>query len=417
VDHAAIRVTDVHKGDGYQADPVLLPSVPVGLRRVLDLVVSGEATSRAEIARRSGLVRTTVGKQVDHLVARGILEELESNESVRGRPPRVLTLSPRAGTVAVADVDTLASQVAIADLTGRVLAQETVGVRIEAGPETVLETVTERLMALLARCGRDPGRVRAVVMGLPAPVDFQRGWAVRPTGMPGWGGYPVADELRKRFRCPALVDNDANLMALGEAGHEQDGTPLVCVKISAGVGAGIVTAGGGVYRGADGAAGDIGHIRAVAGGEALCSCGNVGCLSALASRPAVLRSLGIPESTDEDPLHGARVLAERVADNEPNAVRALRQAGTDVGEIAAMLVSMFNPRTLVIGGPLSELRDDLLSGVRAVVYRRALALATSKMTITTPRLGESAGIHGGIALATREVFSPQGIARMMAGEP
>ncbi|WP_039937011.1 ROK family transcriptional regulator [Streptomyces himastatinicus] len=408
----------MHKGDGYEADPVLLPSVPVGLRKVLDLVVSGEATSRAEIARRSGLVRTTVGKQVDHLVARGILEELESSESVRGRPPRVLTLSPRAGTVAVADVDTLASQVAIADLTGRVLAQETVGVRIATGPETVLETVTERLMALLAQCGRDSGRVRAVVMGLPAPVDFQRGCTVRPTGMPGWGGYPVADELRKRFRCPALVDNDANLMALGEAGQEQDGTPLVCIKISAGVGAGIVTAEGELYRGADGAAGDIGHIRAVGGGgDVLCSCGNDGCLSALASRPAVLRSLGIPESTDEDPLHGVRVLAERVADNEPNAVRALRQAGTDVGEIAAMLVSMFNPRTLVVGGPLSELRDDLLSGVRAVVYQRGLALATSKMTITTPRLGESAGIHGGIALATREVFSAQGVARMMVGEP
>ncbi|MFI0815422.1 ROK family protein [Streptomyces sp. NPDC021098] len=408
---------DVHKGEGYRPDPVLLPSVSVGLRRVLDLVVSGEATSRAEIARRSGLVRTTVGKQVDHLVERGILEEIEPSESVRGRPPRVLTLSPRAGTVAVADVDTLASQVAIADLAGRVLAQETVPLRIDTGPETVLETVTERLRGLLARCGRDPGRVREVVMGLPAPVDVQRGRAVRPTGMPGWAGYPVAEELSRRFRCPALVDNDANLMALGEACQEESETPLLCIKISAGVGAGIVTAEGQLYRGADGAAGDVGHIRAAGAGDVLCSCGNTGCLSALASRPAVLRGLGIPESTEEDPLHGARVLAERVADNEPRAIRALRQAGSDVGEIAAMLVSMYNPRTLVVGGPLSALRDELLSGVRAVVYRRAVALATSKMTITTPRLGDSSGIHGAIALATRDVFSAQGVARLMVDTP
>ncbi|MFF7652151.1 ROK family protein [Streptomyces sp. NPDC007983] len=407
----------VLKGDGYQSDPVLLPSVPVGLRRVLDLVVSGEATSRAEIARRTGLVRTTVGKHVDHLVAHGILQELESSESVRGRPPRVLTLGPRAGAVAVADVDTLASQVAIADLTGRVLAQETVAVRITAGPEIVLEAVAERLLGLLAQCGRDSGRVREVVMGLPSPVDVQSGRTVRPTGMPGWEGYPVAEELSKRFRCPALVDNDANLMALGEACQEQADAPLLGIKISAGVGAGLVTAGGELYRGADGAAGDVGHIRAAGAGDVLCSCGNVGCLSALASRPAVLRGLGIPESTEEDPLYGARVLAERVADNEPLTIRALRQAGTDVGEIAAMLVSMYNPRTLVIGGPLSELRDDLLSGVRAVVYRRAPALATSKLTITTPRLGESSGIHGGIALAIRDVFSPQGIARMMVDTP
>ena len=138
-------------------------------------------------------------------------------------------------------------------------------------------------------------------------------------------------------------------------------------------------------------------------------------VGAIASHRSVLHSLGIPESTDEDPLHGVRVLAERVADNDPPAVRALRQAATEIGEIAAMLVYMFNPRTLVIGGPLSELRDDLLSGVRAAVYQRALPLATRKLTITTAQLGSGSGIHGGIALATRDVFSPEGIARMLVG--
>ncbi|MGP4043872.1 ROK family protein [Streptomyces sp. 2A115] len=406
----------MHKGDGYLADPALLPAVPVGLRRVLDLVVSGEATSRAEIARRSGLARSTVGQQVDHLVGRGILQELESSESVRGRPPRVLTLSPRAGTIAVADVDLLASQVAIADLTGRVLAQEPVDVRIDAGPEAVLEAVTERLLNLLERCGRDPDRVREVVMGLPCPVDFQRGSAVRPTGMPGWDGYAVAEQLSKRFRAPAVVDNDANLMALGEARQDQVDTPLLCIKIATGIGAGIITESGEVYRGADGAAGDVGHIRAVGGGDVLCACGNVGCVGALASHRAILRGLGIPESTDEDPLYGAHALAERIADNDPPAVRALRQAATEIGEVVAMLVYMFNPRTLVLGGPLSELRDDLLSGVRAVVYQRSLPLATRKLTITTTQFGENSAIHGGIALALQHIFSEQGIARMLVDE-
>ncbi|MCX5240294.1 ROK family protein [Streptomyces prunicolor] len=411
----------MHKGDGYSEGSTAgtAPSspVPVALRRVLDLVVSGEATSRAEISRRSGLARSTVGQQVDHLVARGILQELESRESVRGRPPRVLTISPQAGTIAVADIDTLSSQVAIADLTQRVIAHETVDIRIDAGPKAVLDAVTERLSSLLAKHGRDPGRVRETVVGLPGPVDFQHGCAVRPTGMPGWDGYPVAEHLRTAFRCPIVVDNDVNLMALGEAGQAEADTPLLCIKIASGIGAGIVTANGDVYRGADGAAGDIGHIRAVGGGDVLCACGNIGCVGALASHRAILRSLGIPESTGEDPLHGAHELALRVANSDPPALHALRQAATEIGEVVAMLVHMFNPRTLVLGGPLSELRDDLLSGVRAVVYQRALPLATRKLTITTTQLGAAAGIHGGIALATRDIFSPPGIARLLASDP
>ncbi|MEV2231720.1 ROK family protein [Streptomyces phaeochromogenes] len=411
----------MHKGDGYSEGPTAgtAPSspVPVALRKVLDLVVSGEATSRAEISRRSGLARSTVGQQVDHLVARGILQELESRESVRGRPPRVLTISPQAGTIAVADIDTLASQVAIADLTQRVIAHETVDIRIDAGPRAVLDAVTERLSSLLAKHDRDPDRVRETVVGLPGPVDFQHGCAVRPTGMPGWDSYPVAEHLRTAFRCPVVVDNDVNLMALGEAGQAAADTPLLCIKIASGIGAGIVTANGDVYRGADGAAGDIGHIRAVSGGDVLCACGNIGCVGALASHRAVLRSLGIPEATGEDPLHGAHELALRVANSDPPALHALRQAATEIGEVVAMLVHMFNPRTLVLGGPLSELRDDLLSGVRAVVYQRALPLATRKLTITTTQLGAAAGIHGGIALATQDIFSPPGIARLLASEP
>ncbi|MFF1739679.1 ROK family transcriptional regulator [Streptomyces mirabilis] len=411
----------MHKGDGYSeghtAGTAPSSPVPVALRRVLDLVVSGEATSRAEIARRSGLARSTVGQQVDHLVARGILQELESRESVRGRPPRVLTISPQAGTIAVADIDTLSSQVAIADLTRRVIAHETVDIRIDAGPRAVLDAVTERLSSLLAKHDRDPDRVRETVVGLPGPVDFQHGCAVRPTGMPGWDGYPVAEHLRTAFGCPVVVDNDVNLMALGEAGQATADTPLLCIKIASGIGAGIVTANGDVYRGADGAAGDIGHIRAVSGGDVLCACGNIGCVGALASHRAILRSLGIPEATPEDPLHGAHELAQRVANSDPPALHALRQAATEIGEVVAMLVHMFNPRTLVLGGPLSELRDDLLSGVRAVVYQRALPLATRKLTITTTQLGAAAGIHGGIALATRDIFSPPGIARLLASEP
>lgn len=136
-------------------------------------------------------------------------------------------------------------------------------------------------------------------------------------------------------------------------------------------------------------------------------------MRAIASHRAVLGSLDIPESTEEDPLHGVHQLAERVANNDPPAVRVLRQAATEIGELAAMLVYMYNPRTLILGGPLSDLRDDLLSGVRAVVYQRALPLATRNLTITTTRRGAASAVHGAVALATGDVFSERGIARLL----
>lgn len=407
----------MHKDDGWAEESGAPASVPLALRRVLGLVISGEATNRAELARRSGLARSTVGQQVENLVGNGILQEVESRRSVRGRPPRVLTVSPQAGTVVAVDVDTTASHVAIADLSRRLIAQDTVAVRIDAGPRIVLDAVAELLRRLLTEYDRAPGRVREVVVGLPGPVDFQQGCAVQPTGMPGWDGYPVAEHLRERFRAPVVVDNDVNLMALGEA--EQGGAepPLLCIKIASGIGAGLITAGGDVYRGADGAAGDIGHTPAVSGGNVLCVCGNVGCVGAIASHRAVLRGLGIPESTDDDPLHGTRVLAQRVADSDPAALHAVRQAATEVGEVVAVLVHMFNPRSIILAGPLSELRDDLVSAVRAAVYQRALPLATRKLTITATQLRGRSGLHGGIALATRDVFGPAGIARLLADEP
>ncbi|MFF1415348.1 ROK family protein [Streptomyces sp. NPDC058289] len=388
--------------------------IPAPLRKVLTLVTCGEATSRADIARRTGLARSTVSQQVDHLIARGIVEETEANESVRGRPPRVLTISPRAGVIVSVDVDTDATRVAIADLCRRVIARAVVDTQVEDGPESVLAAVVERLRELLARPEIEHTTVRQVVVGLPAPVDYTRGCAVQPPIMPGWDGFPVGAYMHDALAAPVVVDNDVNLMALGEASLDDVETPLLFIKIAAGIGAGLVTADGDVHRGADGAAGDIGHIRAFHGEAVLCRCGKLGCLEAIASQRAVLNDLQIPESSEGNPLHGSQVLAQRVSAGDAQALRRIRQAATDLGDVVAMLVHVFNPRTLVLGGPLSELRDELLSGVRAVVYERALPLATRKLTITTSQLGTEAGTVGAIALGAKKVFSHHGLAHLLS---
>lgn len=393
-------------------DPV--PPVSGALRKVLSMIATGEATSRAEIARFSGLARSTVGHQVDDLLAREIVEESAGTTSERGRPARLLRIRPSAGTLAVADIDVGATQVAIADLMGEILARDVVEQAVDGGPERLLSAITERLRAMLAGLDQDPARVRHVVAGLPAPVDFQRGCPVRPPIMPGWDGFPVGEHLRDQFGTSVTVDNDVNLMALGEAGHDLADAPLLFVKVGAGIGAGIITADGTVHRGADGAAGDIGHIRVSARRDVVCRCGKLDCLEAVASYRAVLSDLGIAQSPTDDPLHASRELARRVSHNDAEALHRIRQAAADVGAVVAMLVHTINPRTLVLGGPLSELHDEILSGVRAAVYEQALPLATRKLTITTSQLGTDAGLVGAVALASQEVFGPAGLARLLS---
>jgi predicted NBD/HSP70 family sugar kinase len=388
-------------------------SVTVPLRKVLDLVARGDATSRAEIARSTGLARSTVSQQVDYLIERGIVDEIETTESIRGRPPRILTISPRAGIIAVADVDVHTTRIAIADLSQRVIDRDVVELSVDVGPEKVLDAISARLCHLIGQA-EGSATVRQVVVGLPAPVDFNRGCAVRPPIMPGWDGYPVGARMQAEFGAPVVVDNDVNLMALGEARQDTVAAPLLFVKIATGIGAGLVTAEGTVHRGADGAAGDIGHIRSLRGQEVLCRCGKVGCLEAVASFGAVLRALDIPESSSRDQLRGTRVLAERLAAGDATALHCIRQAATEIGEIVAMLVHVYNPRTLVLGGALSDQRDEILSGVRAVVYERALPLATRKLTITTTQLGDDAGTTGGVDLAVRTIFSDEGLTRLLA---
>jgi len=390
--------------------------VPPGgaLLKVLNMVVRGEATSRADIARRSGLARSTVSQQVDFLLERRILDEVEAGQSAGGRPPRLLSISPHAGTIAVADVDTMATQVAIADLNRQILARGVVDVPVDQGPDVLLSAVTERIRDLLDAQDRDPGRVRQVVAGLPAPVDFHQGCAVRPPIMPGWDRYPVGSSLRAKLGAPVTVDNDVNLMALGEASREVVDIPLLFIKVGAGIGAGIVTADGNVHRGADGAAGDIGHIRTSTRRGVVCRCGKLDCLEAVASYRAVLNDLDISVDSDEDHIHASALLGRRVANSDAATVRRLREAAADLGEVVAMLIHTLNPRTLVLGGPLSEVQDEILSGVRAAVYERALPLATRKLTITTTQLGSDAGIVGAVALSSREIFSPAGLTRLLA---
>ncbi|MFD0547295.1 ROK family protein [Streptomyces mexicanus] len=371
------------------------------------LIASGAAPSRVALVRATGLSRTSVNTHLEPLLAAGVVvEDGQAVTEGRGRPAHRLALAPRAGVVAVADVGVHSARLAVVDLDQAELARRSISLDLALGPDPGLAALEQGLRDALAEAQVAPSAVRCLVVGLPGPVDHERGRPVRPPIMPGWDGFPVGDTLRERFGCPVLVDNDVNLMALGEArARPPEESPLLYIEIGAGIGGGLVAADGALHRGADGAAGDIGHVRVPGADDVVCVCGNVGCVEAVASAGAVVRRL----REGREDLATIEDLAGRLRTGDPVAVRAVRAATEPIGEVVASLVHFYNPRTIVIGGLISAASDDVLAGVRSVVYRRALPLATRNLLLVHGVLGDGAGIAGGVAAGIEAVLAPDHI--------
>jgi predicted NBD/HSP70 family sugar kinase len=184
---------------------------------------------------------------------------------------------------------------------------------------------------------------------------------------------------------------------------------LLFVKIGTGIGSGIV-AGGHVHRGADGAAGDIGHIHVQDHDEVACRCGNFGCLEAVAGGLALanrLQAIGLPTRSSRD-------VVQQVLAGQHDAVRAVRKAGHEIGGVLAACVNILNPAVIVIGGDIAAAGEPLLAGIREVVYRRSLPLATGRLRIVPAGLGDSAGIVGAAVMVLEAILAPAAIDAALA---
>ncbi|MFC5821460.1 ROK family transcriptional regulator [Nonomuraea harbinensis] len=373
---------------------------------VLTLISAGSATTRSDLARLTGLARSTISQRVDALIERGLVEETESGESTGGRPPRQLRLHAEEHAFAGVDLGATHCRIALMDMTGDLLAQCEDSLLIGEGPEKVLAHVDGRIDRLLAEAGRPRAALRVIGMGVPGPVEFATGRPNNPPIMPGWNDYPIPDYFPG---VDVLVDNDVNVMALGEHRNAFPAARhLLFVKVGTGIGCGIV-AEGTLHRGAQGSAGDIGHIRVSGHEESGCRCGNSACLEAVAGGAAVARrltELGVPAET------GADVVALVQAGNT-QALRLVREAGRLIGEVLASLVNFFNPEAIVIGGALSRVHEHLLAGIRETIYRRSLPLATHHLSIVPSRMGVDAAVMGAGILAIEHYLSPDNINKIV----
>ncbi|MEV0845927.1 ROK family protein [Streptomyces sp. NPDC049954] len=397
---------------------------------LLHLVRSGTATTRGALQRATGLSRATVGQRLDRLFRAGWLREGAADPGgspLGGRPSVRLEFEDRHAVVLAADLETRHARAAVLGLSGELLAEHTGPLRVEDGPDAVLGELGTWFGRLLDKSGTPADAVCGIGLAVPGPVDRGSGRVVQPPIMPGWDEYDIRGRIRRAFAeatgaggpagtglapgpapVPVLVDNDANLMAYGEqrAGFP-DCSAFVLVKVSTGIGAGVVVDGA-IYRGVDGGAGDLGHIRVPEGEGALCMCGSYGCLAAVASGRALARRLteaGVPASSGSD----VRLL---LADGHPEATGLAREAGRQVGEVLATVVTLLNPGVLMIAGDLAG--TPFLTGVRELLYQRALPRSTAGLEIVTSRLGERAALAGAGALVVEHLYEPGRAERRLA---
>nr|WP_296069117.1 ROK family transcriptional regulator [uncultured Actinoplanes sp.] len=388
--------------------------------RVLRLLRDEGPVSRAELGDRLELTRPRLLAEVERLVGAGLIAEAGMAASRGGRRSTLVELQPR---LRFAAVDLGASSIDIEVTNGRLepVAAYREPADIRSGPKAIIQRINE----LLAKARTDGAfeRLDAIGIGVPGPVSFRDGVPVSPPIMPGWDRYPVREVLAREHGCPAVVDNDVNIMAIGErhggVAHSVD--DFLFVKIGTGIGCGIHLAGS-VYRGVDGCAGDIGHIQVDANGP-VCSCGNTGCLEALFSgaalardalaaarsgeSPALAERLAAQQSAaegDDEARISARDVAEGAAEGDVTCIRLIREGGRRVGGVLATLVSFANPSMIVIGGGLAQLGHVLLAEIRSVVYRRSLPLATGNLPVVLSELGGRAGVTGAAVLASDTVF-------------
>lgn len=399
--------------DDLHKNSIALPSQQ---HRVAGLIRIDGIHSRTDLAQRLGASRASVTGIVRELLERGILVETTEAESTGGRRAKMLDFDPRFGYVIGIDMGATSVDIALADFRGTFLARHHAPLDVSDGPDIVLAQVQEIALLLIGQHNIAADAVLSIGIGVPGPVDFMNGVLVSPPIMPGWEQYPIRQRMRETFpRATVVVDNDVNVMALGElrSGAGKGVANFLFVKVGTGIGCGIV-ARGEIYRGTDGSAGDIGHIQADRDGP-VCHCGNIGCIEAMASGAAIARQA----------MHLARdgsspILAQYLADGTPAltaehvgqaahqgdkaAMELIKTSGSLIGQVLAGTVNFFNPSMILIGGGVSKIGTQFLATIRRGVLSRSLPLSTQHLRIDYSQMGDDAGVTGAVTLALEHIF-------------
>lgn len=393
--------------------PILMDSAEAEVIRALRR--QGQI-SRSEISNITGWSKAKSSQEIRSMVEKGYLVEIGEGVSQGGRKPGLLKINNQLGYIVGIDIGATSLELVLADVTGQILQRCSDAADVRTSPEAVLDRCVELILEMTKSQGCASDQILGIGVGVPGPVDFARGVLVAPPLMPEWENFRIRDFFKKSFPSTyVIVDNDVNIMALGEqrAGGGTNVDHFIFVKIGTGIGAGVIS-NGKIHRGADGCAGDIGHICVDKKGP-LCTCGNVGCLEAMAAGPAIIvkameatRNGSSPTLSLMRESNGGILRPEDVntacREGDQTALDIVRASGQMIGDVLATLVNFFNPSHIFIGGGIANFGNHLLVAIRQAVLQRSLPLATTHLSISFSRMGADAGVIGAIALALDYLF-------------
>jgi len=378
--------------------------------RLLQLFRDGQPHTKAEMAEITGLARSTISLRLDPLIELGLIAPATSATSTGGRPSARLLLNEESYVVAGVDFGATHAVASLADLSGKILVSIDTKRQISDGPEVCLRWMIEEIRHLLAGLNIEEDRLLAIGIGVPGPVEHESGKPANPPIMPGWDGFDIPARVNQDLKAKVLVDNDVNVMAVGERHLTYpDVDHLIFLKAATGIGSGIISDGH-LQRGSQGTAGDIGHVRVSRGDNIACRCGNYGCLEAVAGAPAVIKNVneaGLPVRNMSD-------LIDATKRSKVEAIQAVRQAGRDIGEVLSTCVSLMNPSIIVIGGSMASAGEHLIAGVREAVYSRSMPLASESLSIVQSKAGKEVGIIGASVMAIEYVLDAETIDQLVA---
>ncbi len=388
---------------------------------VLNLIRQEGSISRAAIAKRTQLSRSTVSNIITELLEQEVVEESGTGPSRVGRRPILVNFNYQAGYVVGVDLGATHLLTILTDLEGRVLAEHDRQISVAAGPDVVLPAIVKAVHDIVMEGEVQLAQVVGVGVGIPGPLDQKQGTLVMPPIMPGWHNYPFRDRLRLELGRPIYIDNDANLGALGEkwrgAGQQHDN--FAYIKVGTGIGCGLIL-NGQVYRGEVGSAGEIGHITIDEDGPR-CTCGNYGCLEAMAGGQALVAAARTANQLVE--AHMAGNTMQRSLSNQAlaadfsveqivrtayagdrHSLEILQTAGRHIGVALSSLINLLNPGLVIVGGGTAAAGDILLDAIRQTVQQRALPVAWQHTTIVRAYLGREAIAVGAVTTVLQETF-------------
>jgi predicted NBD/HSP70 family sugar kinase/biotin operon repressor len=369
-------------------------------RHVIETLRTTGSMTRSELARKTGLSRTTISTLLNELIEQGLVAEASDDGGRRGagRPATVVRLDHSAGAAVSIDVGARHLAVAVGDLAHRVMAERWTQLPPDHRGEDGMDHAAKLVREMLDEAGVSERSVIGAAMGLPAPISQPDGLVASSNILPGWAGMQVTEEMAERIRMPVFIENDSNLGALAEsawgagAGIDQ----LAYIKAATGIGSGLVQDGK-LFRGTTGTAGEIGHTTVAEDGP-ICRCGNRGCLELYAGGGALLEALH--QSHPE--IETLEQVVQMARENHPACARVLADAGRHIGVAIANLINLFNPRRIVVGGELAGAGDLLLQPMRVAAERSAVQTAVRAVEIVPGVLGHRAEVLGGLALVLFE---------------